>query len=157
MTARQAIEYSASHVDWLTMVGIVLTASSKVEIIKIRSGQHELMSQCDGPSWLTSERGCEFLVFIHWWSKPPHHIMVKHSGRVLTASTTAPCKKVRQPPVERLVSGQSWKDESVNWFMGASACSELPLSIIQLVERRKFGAAVKLYSSWAIVTLNKVE
>jgi hypothetical protein len=27
------------------------------EIIKIRSRQHEHTSQCDGPAWLTSERG----------------------------------------------------------------------------------------------------
>jgi hypothetical protein len=29
----------------------------KKDIIKIRSRQHEHTSQCDGPAWLTSERG----------------------------------------------------------------------------------------------------
>jgi hypothetical protein len=34
------------------------------EIIKIRSRQYEHTSQCDGPAWLTNERGCEFLVSV---------------------------------------------------------------------------------------------
>jgi hypothetical protein len=49
---------------------------------------------------------------------------------VLTASTTAPCIDVRYPQVDRLVSGQSWKDESVNLIFGARACPSLPLSAI---------------------------
>jgi hypothetical protein len=52
------------------------------EIIKIRSRQHEHTSQCDGPAWLTSERGAVNSWFpFHWWSKPPHHVKVIHSGR----------------------------------------------------------------------------
>jgi hypothetical protein len=31
--------------------------SIKKEMIKVRSRQHENTSQCDGPAWLTSERG----------------------------------------------------------------------------------------------------
>jgi hypothetical protein len=50
--------------------------------IKIRSSQHEHTSQCDDPAWLTSERGAGNSWFpFHWWSKPPHHVKVIHSGR----------------------------------------------------------------------------
>jgi hypothetical protein len=43
----------------------ILPVTISKEIIKIRSRQHEHTSQCDGPAWLTRERGrCEFLVSI---------------------------------------------------------------------------------------------
>jgi hypothetical protein len=42
--------------DKIIVIAIESFTFSK-EIIKIRSRQHEQTSQCDGPVWLTSERG----------------------------------------------------------------------------------------------------
>jgi hypothetical protein len=50
------------------------------ESIKIRSGQHEHTSQCDGPAWLKSERGAvnAWFPFIDGVSL----VKVIHSGRM---------------------------------------------------------------------------